>query len=219
MPPTSLFSFAMSDTTNVLTPEYPILPQFTQRRSPRAYTSQPVPAEALQQLFTAAGSAASCFGEQPWRYLVGNKEKHPEAFDKILHAMGEFNQVWAKEAPVLVASIAKTTFSHDSNPNAWAKHDVGQATATLAIQAVELGLQIHQMAGFSQDALRAAFSIPADYDLVAVFTVGYPAPADAVPESLRERELAPRTRKPLTEFVFEGGWPLPTTERYDQAPV
>jgi nitroreductase len=209
----------MPDTTNVLTPEYPILAQLTQRRSPRAYTSQPVPAEALQQLFAAAGSAASCFGEQPWRFIVGSQASSPEAFQKILGTLGEFNQVWVKEAPVLAISIAKTTFSHDSNPNKWATHDVGQAVATLAIQAVELGLQIHQMAGFSPDAARAAFGIPAGYDPVAVFTIGYPSPAAEVPETLRERELAPRTRKPLAEFMFEGHWPQLADERYDQAPV
>lgn len=209
----------MSDLTNVLQPEHPILPQLTQRRSPRAYTAQPVPAEALNQLFTAAGSAASCFGEQPWRYLVGNKETHPEAFDKILSALGEFNQVWVKNAPVLAVSLAKTTFSHDGNPNRYAVHDVGQGTATLAVQAVELGLQIHQMAGFSQDVVRASFSIPAEYEIVAVFTIGYPGDLDKLPDALRERELAPRVRKPLTEYVFEGGWPQLSTERYDQAPV
>jgi nitroreductase len=209
----------MSDLTNVLQPEHPILPQLTQRRSPRGYTAQPVPAEALQQLFVAAGSAASCFGEQPWRYLIGNKETHPEAFDKILSALGEFNQVWVKNAPVLAVSLAKTTFSHDGNPNRYALHDVGQATATLAVQAVELGLQVHQMAGFSQDAVRASFSVPAEYEIVAVFTIGYPGDLDQLPDALRERELAPRVRKPLTEYVFEGGWPKLSTERYDQAPV
>jgi len=209
----------MSDLTNVLPVEQPILPQLTQRRSPRAYTSQPVPAEALHQLFAAAGSAASCFGEQPWRFVVGNKATSPEAFDKILGTLAPFNQTWVKAAPVLAISIAKTTFSHDNNPNAWATHDVGQAVATLAIQAVELGLQIHQMAGFSQDDARVAFNIPAGYQPVAVFTIGYPAAAEAVPDDLRERELAPRTRKPLAEFVFEGGWPTLAEERYDKAPV
>ncbi|AMR26969.1 hypothetical protein A0257_07510 [Hymenobacter psoromatis] len=209
----------MSDFTNVLTPEYPILPQLTQRRSPRAYTAQPVPAEALQQLFTAAGSAASCFGEQPWRFIVGSKASSPEAYQKILGTLAPFNQVWVKEAPVLAISIAKTTFSHDSNPNAWATHDVGQAVATLAIQAVELGLQIHQMAGFSAEAARTAFAIPDGYNPVAVFTIGYPGNPDQLPEALRERETAPRVRKPLAEFMFEGGWPQPAEERYDQAPV
>lgn len=209
----------MADLTNVLPADHPILTQLRQRRSPRAYTSQPVPAEALQQLFTAAGSAASCLGEQPWRFVVGSQGTSPEAFAKILGTLAPFNQAWVKDAPVLAISIAKTTFSHDSNPNAWAQHDVGQAVATLAIQAVELGLQIHQMAGFSPEGARTAFHIPAGYNPVAVFTIGYPAAAAAVPADLRERELAPRTRKPLAEFMFEGGWPQPADERYDQAPV
>jgi nitroreductase len=207
----------MADLTNVLTLEHPILPQLTQRRSPRAYTSQPVSAEVLQQLFTAASSAASCFGEQPWRFIVGSQETSPEAFQKILGTLAEFNQSWAKNASAIALAVAKKTFSHDSNPNAWAKHDVGQAVATLAIQGVELGVQIHQMAGFSQDAARAAFQVPADYDLVSVFTIGYPGNVEALPEALQEREKAPRSRKPLGEIMFEGAWPTVQGERYDQA--
>ncbi len=209
----------MADSTNVLALEQPILPVLTQRRSPRAYTQQPVSADALKQLFAAASSAASCFGEQPWRYLVGARETSPEAYDKILTSMGEFNQVWAKAAPVLAVSIAKLDFSHDGNPNAWARHDVGQATATLAIQATELGLQIHQMAGFSADKIRTAFSIPAGYEPVAVFTIGYPGDPASLPDALRDKETAPRVRKPLAEFLFEGAWPGLEDERYDQAPV
>ena len=209
----------MADTANVLALETPVLPVLAQRRSPRAYSAQSVPAEALRQVFAAASSAASCFGEQPWRYLVGSHEAQPEAFDKILGSMGEFNQVWAKAAPVLAVSIAKLTFSHDGNPNAWARHDVGQATATLAIQAAELGLQIHQMAGFSADKIRQSFGIPAGYEPVAVFTLGYPGDPAALPDGLRDKETAARTRKPLAEFMFEGAWPGLAEERYDQAPV
>ncbi|MFD2218503.1 nitroreductase family protein [Hymenobacter bucti] len=209
----------MSDTTNVLPTEFPILPQLTQRRSPRAYTSQPVSAETLQQLFTAAGSAASCFGEQPWRFIVGSQASSPEAYQKILGTLAEFNQAWVKKAPVLALSLAKTTFSHDGNPNSWGRHDVGQAVATLAIQAAELGVQVHQMAGFSAEAACAAFQVPAEYEVVSVFTIGYPGEVEALPEPLQQRELAPRTRKPLAEFMFEGGWPQPEEERYDQAPV
>ena len=208
-----------ADTTNALALGYEILPVLTQRRSPRAYASRPVPAEALHQVFTAASSAASCFGEQPWRYLVGSQEATPEAFQKILAGMAEFNQSWAKNAPVLGVSIAKLTFSHDDNPNAWAKHDVGQASATLAIQAAELGLQVHQMAGFSAEKIRTAFGIPAGYEPVAVFTLGYPGDPAALPEGLREKEVSPRVRKPLAEFVFEGSWPQLKGERYDQAPA
>jgi nitroreductase len=207
----------MADTTNVLHLEHAILPVLTERRSPRAYTDKPVPTEVLHQIFTAASSAASCFGEQPWRYLAASKAEQPEAFEKILNAIAPFNQAWAKNAPVLVVGLAKLTFSHDGNPNGWAKYDVGQGTATLAIEATELGLQIHQMAGFSPDAVRAAFNVPADFEAVVAFTLGYPGPASSLPDPLREREEAPRSRKPLGEILFEGAWPTASDEDYTAA--
>ncbi|GAA4035751.1 hypothetical protein GCM10022409_20610 [Hymenobacter glaciei] len=209
----------MADTTNVLTLEYEIMPVLAQRRSTRAYSDKAVAAEVVEQIFAAASSAASCYGEQPWRYIMGSKTSSSEAYEKILGGVLEFNQVWAKAAPVLAVGVAKLNFSHDGNANGWAKYDVGQATATLAIEATELGLQIHQMAGFSPDALRAAFNIPEGFEPVVVFTLGYPGPASALPDQTREREEAPRTRKPLAEFLFEGAWPTPAGERYDQATV
>lgn len=197
----------MPDTTNLLTLEMPIMPLLTQRRSPRAWADQPVPAEELRRLFAAATSAASCGNEQPWRYLVADKTRQPEAYAKITAALDPGNQTWTQAAPVLAVSVAKLTFSKGDKPNDWARHDVGQATATMAIQAVDLGLQIHQMAGFSAEKLREAFQIPAGFEPVAVFTIGYPAPAELVPEELKAREMAPRVRKPLAEILFEGAWP------------
>ena len=96
---------------------------------------------------------------------------------------------------------------------------MGQATATLAIQATELGLQIHQMAGFAADKVREAFGVPVGYEPVAVFTLGYPGAPASLPDGRRDKETAPRVRKPRAEFLFEGGWPVPEGERYDQAPV
>ena len=209
----------MADTTNVLNLEHEIMPVLAQRRSPRAYSNKAVSAEAVEQVFAAASSAASCYGEQPWRYLLGSQATSPEAFEKILGGVLEFNQAWAKKAPVLAVGVAKLTFSHDGNANGWAKYDVGQATATLAVQATELGLQIHQMAGFNPAALRTAFSIPEGFEPVVVFTLGYPGSASDLPTGLSEKETAPRVRKPLAEFLFEGAWPTPDGERYDQAPV
>ena len=209
----------MADKTNVLTLEHEIMPVLTQRRSPRAYADKAVSAEVVEQVFTAAASAASCYGEQPWRYIMGSQTSSPEAFEKILGSLMEFNQVWAKKAHVLAVGVAKLNFSHDGNANGWARYDVGQATATLAVEATELGLQIHQMAGFNPAAIRAAFSIPEGFEPVVVFTLGYPGPASDLPAGLSEKETAPRTRKPLAEFLFEGAWPTPDGERYDQAAV
>ncbi len=96
-------------------------------------------------------------------------------------------------------------------PNDWARYDLGQSVAHLSIQATALGLHVHQMAGFSQDQARAAFGIPEDYLPITVIAVGTVGSPDTLPEPLRTRELAERTRKPLASFVFGGTWGQPAS--------
>ncbi len=74
------------------------------------------------------------------------------------------------------------------------------------VEANARGLQVHQMAGFDAEKARQTFAIPDDWEPVAAIAVGYPGNPESLPEKLRERELAPRTRKPLGEFVMAGGW-------------
>jgi len=175
------------------------------RWSPRAFSEKPVAREVLRSLFEAARWAPSSNNEQPWAYLVAAKDD-TENFAKMLSVLVEFNASWAKHAPVLALSVAHLTTQRDGKPNRVAQHDVGSASAQLTFEANARGLQVHQMAGFDADKARQAFAIPPDWDPVAAMAIGYPGDPASLPEKLRERELAPRTRKPLGEFVMSGGW-------------
>lgn len=175
------------------------------RWSPRAFDSRPVEREKLRSLFEAARWAASSFNAQPWYFIVATKDD-PANFDRVLQSFVEFNQGWAKNAPVVGLTVAALKFEHSGETNRHAFHDVGQAAANLALQASALGLQIHQMAGILPDKARELFSIPQDYEAVAGFVLGYPGDPASLPERLRDRELAPRERKPLKSFVFGGKW-------------
>ena len=170
------------------------------RWSPRVYSDKQVPAEELKKLFEAARWAASSSNEQPWRFILGRRDD--ETYKKIFNALVEFNQSWAKTAPVLVLSIAKKTFAKDGSPNRFHLHDTGAATANLALQATAVGLHTHSMAGFDAEQLRASFAIPSDYEIGAVTAVGYFGDPQVLPEHLRKMEVSPRQRKPLQEFVF-----------------
>lgn len=175
------------------------------RWSPRAFAEKAVPAEVLRGLFEAARWAPSSNNEQPWAYLVASKGD-VENFRKMVDVLVEFNAGWAKHAPVLALSVAHVKTQRDGKPNRVALHDVGTASAQLTFEANAQGLQVHQMAGFDLEKARQAFSIPSDWEPVAAMAIGYPGDPAALPEKLRERELAPRTRKPLAEFVMTGGW-------------
>lgn len=183
----------------------PIHDVLSTRWSPRAFDSKPVDPEKLRSLFEAARWAPSSYNAQPWYYIVATKDD-AKNYQKILDSFVEFNQSWAKNAPVLALSVAAQNFAHNQQPNRHAFHDVGQASASLAYQANALGLQVHQMAGILPDKARELFSIPDGYEPVAGLAIGYPGDASALPDQLRERENAPRERKALKSFVFEGKW-------------
>jgi len=182
----------------------PIHDLIAHRWSPRAFDSRPVEPEKLRSLFEAARWAASSYNAQPWYFIVGTRDD-PETYNRVLQSFVEFNQGWAKQAPVLALSVARTKFD-DGRPNRHAFHDVGQAAANLSLQAEALGLSVHQMAGIDPEKARKLFNIPADYEPVAGFAIGYAGDPQSLPDELRQRELAPRQRKPLDSFVFSGQW-------------
>jgi len=184
----------------------PIHDLISNRWSPRAFDARPVELEKLRSLFEAARWAASSYNAQPWSFIVATKDD-PENFKRVLETFVEFNQGWAKNAPVVALSVAAHKMPHDGSQNRHAFHDVGQAATTLALQATALGFQVHQMAGIIPDKARQIFSIPADYEAVAGFAIGYPGDPMPLPEGrLRDTETGARQRKPASEFVFTGKW-------------
>jgi nitroreductase len=182
----------------------PIHDLIRHRWSPRAFDPRPVEPEKLHILFEAARWAPSSYNAQPWYFIVGTKDD-PENYNRVLDSFVEFNQGWAKRAPVVALSVAKLNFD-DGKPNRHAFHDVGQAAANLALQAEALGLSVHQMAGIDPEKARKLFHIPADYEAVAGIALGYAGDPSSLGDEMRKRELAPRQRKPLDSFVFTGEW-------------
>ena len=184
---------------------YPIHDLLKRRWSPRAFSDRHVEPEKLFSLFEAARWAPSCNNEQPWHFLVADKKDQKE-FQRILDCLAEGNRVWAQHAPVLLISVARMKFTDSEDSNRHALHDVGLAVANLVMQATALDLAVHQMAGFDVERARQNFSIPAGFEPVTAIALGYPGDPDSLPERLRSRELAKRSRKPLTDFLYSGQW-------------
>jgi nitroreductase len=185
--------------------DVPIHEILRQRWSPRAFDPRPIEPATLRRLFEAARWAPSSFNEQPWAFLVGVKDK-PAEYAKVLECLVEFNQSWAKAAPLLLLTVAHTVFEKNGQPNRHAFHDIGLAMADLTFQATADGLLVHQMAGILPDKAKQVFGIPDGWEALTAVAVGYPGDPNTLPEALRERELAERTRKPAASFVFSGAW-------------
>lgn len=200
---------------NLADTQYPIDDLLRRRWSPLAFSEQRVEPEKLCSVLEAARWAASSYNEQPWSFIVATKDNQPE-FDRLLGCLAEGNQEWAQNAPVLMLSVAKLYFERNGVENRHAFHDVGAAAAFLAIQAMANGLFIHQMAGFDLPKAREVYGISEGYEPVAAIALGYIGDSKTLSERLQQRELAPRTRKPLEKFVFSGRWnqvsPLVTSQ-------
>ncbi len=188
--------------------EAPVHDLIARRRSPRAFDSnRPVPRSAILSLLEAARLPPPSFNEQPWRFLVFDGED-PAFLEQARGCLADGN-AWARAAPVLLLSVSADRWVRDGTPNRHAQHDVGLASESLAIQATAMGLGVHFMAGFDAGRARSLFGIPEGFTPMAMIAVGYPGHPDQLPQRLRERELAPRRRKAISEIAFAARWGSP----------
>lgn len=181
----------------------PILPSIEERWSPRAFSSKSVSKENLNLLFDAARKAASCFNEQPWRFVYARKED-TENFDLLLDCLVEGNQVWAKNASILVATIAKKTFTQNGKANKHAWHDVGLAVGNLSAQATSMDIHLHQMAGYDKEKTITNLNLTEDFEPVSFIAIGYLGEKEQLPEKLKEIEKKESPRKEIEEITFVG---------------
>ncbi|MEJ2054834.1 MAG: nitroreductase family protein [Calditrichaceae bacterium] len=186
----------------------PLMNEIKNRWSPRAFDTHPVEPEKLERIFEAARWSASCFNEQPWRFIVGLKEQD-DAWDKIYHCLTETNKIWCKSVPVLILLVAKNSFSHNDRLNKWAVYDLGQSAAYICMQATAEGLYVHQMAGFDAEEARSAFSVPDNFEIKTAMAVGYFGDPENLPDKLKKSELSKRSRKEIPEIVYSGAWGSP----------
>ncbi len=187
--------------------QVPIDDVLARRWSGRAYDpARPVGEAELLACLEAARWSPSCYGAQPWRYVVCERERDAAAWRAAMDCLVAGNRAWAQHAPVLLLAAAAERFAHNGEPNRWAQYDAGAAGMSLCLQAAAEGLMAHQMGGFDAQQARQAFAVPEEHTPMAMIALGYPLPPADAPTELQERESAPRERAPLEAHFFYGAW-------------
>jgi len=181
--------------------EHPVSDLIKNRRSVRAFSTLLIEQTKINSLFEATRWAPSSTNEQPWLYIYATKDQH-DLWNKLFEPLNSGNKLWAKDVPLLILSLARKNFSRFPGANAHAMYDLGGANSFLSLQAVELGLQVRQMAGFNPVLAKANLNIPDDFELGVFIAVGYPGDPETLPENLKQRESAPRERYVQHEFVM-----------------
>lgn len=182
-----------------------LLPLISRRWSPYAFCAKTrVEPEKLALCFEAARWAPSSYNQQPWHIIYADKYVDPAAHARVLSFMVDFNQSWAENAPVvgIVATRRESEISKQLNPHAG--YDCGAAMAYLTMQATELGLHVHQMAGFDLERATNETVMPEGYSAITMFAMGYVADdAQFLSTLLQERneKQKERVRKELDQVV------------------
>jgi nitroreductase len=181
-------------------------PLIANRWSPRALdATAEISSTDLHLILEAGRLAPSAFNEQPWRYFVG--KRGDEVFNQILNGLGEFNQMWAKNASALLL-VTGTKQRPNGDPHPSYQYDLGLTVSQATFQAHHLGYVTHQMTGFSHDAMCKTFDLTT-LEPVVVIAIGKQGDLSILPEQMAAREQAATTRKELSEILIKGSLQSP----------
>jgi nitroreductase len=170
-----------------------------ERRSPRSLDeSAVIGSDDLTAMLEAARWAPSANNFQPWQFVAG--KRGDENFKLLLECLVPFNQSWSQRGSAFVA-LAGIPTQTDGKEIPTFMYDCGLAAAQLTIEAQHRGYVVHQMAGFDHEKAAPLFDggVP-----IVIMAIGKQAPAELLEGPAYEREVAPRTRKELSEIVVKG---------------
>jgi len=180
------------------------------RWSPRAFDpGHAIEADKITALIDAAHWAPSCFNEQPWRFIVCNRHDNEVSWQFAISCLAAKNQLWAKDAPLLILACADEAFSYNNSANRWAQYDTGAASENICLQATSMGLFAHQMGGFDAERAHQVFKIPQQITPMAMIAVGYYGDSNNLAPDFVEAEHSPRERKQLASNFFIGDFETP----------
>lgn len=186
--------------------EFDIAPLIAERWSPRVFDPDfMMDDNSVKSILEAARWAPSCFGDQPWKFVIFHK-KDALSWVKALNCLSVGNQNWAMDTSLLICVCANKNFKHNNNENKWAKYDSGAAAENICLQSTHMGLAAHQMGGFDSDKIRNLANIPVEFDVMSFIAIGKPLSKDLMSKEQLEAEAASRKRLKLNEIYYENEW-------------
>jgi len=169
------------------------------RKASRAFSNEKLSEAIINKLMETTQLSASCFNNQPWRFLFLTNEL---ALQKGRRAISEGNS-WANTAPLLIVGFSKPDLDCQlKDGRNYYQFDLGMASQLILLQATELNLVARPFAGFSANVIREEFEIPGEYEVYVMIAVGYEGDVAELSEQLQKKSTAPRIRNPLPGNFF-----------------
>jgi nitroreductase len=176
------------------------------RRARRVMAPRPIDEDDVVRLVEAGRLSASCFNNQPWRFVSCSGE----SLDAVKAALPRGN-AWATMAPLVIAVAARSSDDCElSHRRDYYLFDCGLAVGQMLLRATELGFIAHPIAGYDPPKVRAALGIPDDHVVITLIVCGYQGTDDSLLSDKQKASEAERPeRKPLGVIAFRDRWGVP----------
>lgn len=187
-----------------------MLSAIERRRAKRALSDRPVDRETVETLLRAAHLAPSCANNQPWRLIPVDD---PETLKAVKEGLTRGNY-WAEPAPLIIAFASRRDLDCEiPDGREYFLFGCGLAAMNLMLQATEMGLIAHPIAGFRQREVKPALGVPDDYTVITLIIAGYPSEdLGGLSDKHREEEQGPRVRKPIDTVACWNGFGFDDSE-------
>lgn len=179
--------------------QHDVIDLIKNRWSPRSFSAKDLTAATLETILEAGSWAPSANNTQPWRFIYALRGT--AGFDKLLATLAPGNQPWAKNAAALVATIGIRETPDTQQKNHYFMHDVGMATSFMLLQALNMEIYAHVMAGFNKQQFAETAGLAANEEAVSIVAMGYIDSAEKLEEPYKTRELTARSRNPIATIA------------------
>ena len=153
-----------------------VLENIATRTSVRAYTSEPVPEEMVEQLLRAGMAAPSAMNRQPWEFIVVNDRVALDTLAAHLKYAKMLTQ--APLAIIVCAEKMITTRDGVTRENHFWEHDASAAAENILLAAHALGLGAVWTAASDPERsaiVRETLGITGTVIPLCVIPIGFPA--------------------------------------------
>ena len=176
------------------------------RRAYRSLAPVEITQVLVEDLAHHASLSASCFNNQPWRFVFVWDKDMLELMKPVFSKGNE----WCYSDSMIVAVCSKKEDDCLIHDREYYLFDTGMATAFLILRATELGLVAHPIAGYSPRKTREVLGIPEEYQVITLVNVG--KKDDKLNPVLSEKQIQDESarppRKALHEFACFNKWTL-----------
>jgi nitroreductase len=138
------------------------------RRAYRALDPVEITDGIIGELAAAAQLTASCYNNQPWRFVF---VRSGEALARVHGGLNKGNE-WIHRASLIIAAFAAREHDCIIKEREYYLFDLGMAVSSMQLRATELGLVAHPIAGFDPEKIRTALGIPDGNMVITLVCVG-----------------------------------------------